>query len=1010
FQNITTDQGLSSNDITCFYKDREGFLWIGTHFGLNRYDGNTVQTFYHNSQDPNSLSGNDIVDIVQDKQNIFWIATKDGGLTRYDPSQFQGNQFTEFSNDPSNKKSIATNRLNCLYDYNDDFLLIGAEVCTGMFMNKKNYQFSYLHFNAFGEMILKPELSSLIPGEATNWVHHISGDESSLYFSFLIGGYVFKTERSSGKVIRTNQQQVTLAFSIPSFATDGERVWLASWTHGLYVQEGFFTDIINIPSQKLVMNVNDEIQSVLVFDKNFVLAGSKSTGLYIVNKNDFTYSNLQHIRADEFSIASNKINCIFKDCEGILWIGTSNGVSKYNPSIWQFRAQPLSESWNNQLQHFSTYIDDSGTVRVCTNAGIYKKNKDQSSFRLVTYRWKKEPVSPTFIYRYHDDHYMCTESYLFRYEPLSENIYSLPLHQEKYNIKLPDFNPHIQFRSAIADTVNNHPLIILSVLGDGFGIYCPSDSIITLMIKMNSVPQSLGNNLVHTIIKDHTGNIWAGTAGGLFRWNKSYPAINDFTSFLNIPGDDDAISGNNISGIYADDLSQAGQNILWITTLGNGLNEFNGKIFNHYYTQTPAGNNMLGIYADQQHRLWIPTPRGFEVFDPVLKKFDEIIVSNPDWILKYPTRLVINKNGSFSYGAGNYLVTFYPDSFQFKTARPKVYLTDFKIMDQSIFQTPAFSNLTFPYNKNFITINFSSLQFDLGTDVRFRYQLSGLDDQWNNLEKESRVTFMSLPPGKYSLMVSVSDLRGNWTDPSSLISFRILQPYWQQWWFYLGSGILIVSITWLVIQFRLKQLAKLQSVRNKIANDLHDDIGSALSTISIYSEVAKMKSDKSKGDELNEVLQKISSTSQEMQENMNYIVWSIQPRNDRFDQILLRMKRYAIDMLQSKNIAVSFTLEEQLNSLKLPQEKRKELFLIFREAIHNITKYSNCSAVSIIFRTEGNKIIMEISDNGIGFRKDDVISGNGLHTMKERSHTLKGDLKITSQLESGTKMILTFPS
>src|SRR5262249_35493346 len=100
FQNITTENGLSNNQITCIYQDHDGFLWIGTHFGLNRYDGSQVQTFYHENENSNSLSGNDIVDILEDQQNIFWIATKDGGLTRYDPSQLKEKQFRQFKNNP----------------------------------------------------------------------------------------------------------------------------------------------------------------------------------------------------------------------------------------------------------------------------------------------------------------------------------------------------------------------------------------------------------------------------------------------------------------------------------------------------------------------------------------------------------------------------------------------------------------------------------------------------------------------------------------------------------------------------------------------------------------------------------------------------------------------------------------------------------------------------------------------------------------------------------------------
>ncbi len=100
---------------------------------MNRYDGHIFQTFYNDPQNANSLSGNNIVDILQDKDGIIWIATKDGGLTRYDPSQTKEKQFIQFRNNPKDENTVATNRLICLFDYSEDYLLIGAELFSGIF-------------------------------------------------------------------------------------------------------------------------------------------------------------------------------------------------------------------------------------------------------------------------------------------------------------------------------------------------------------------------------------------------------------------------------------------------------------------------------------------------------------------------------------------------------------------------------------------------------------------------------------------------------------------------------------------------------------------------------------------------------------------------------------------------------------------------------------------------------------------------------------------------------------
>ena len=1004
FENITTLNGLSSNDITCLYQDHSGFLWVGTHFGLNRYDGNQVQTFYHNSNDPNSISGNDIVDIIEDHQHIFWIATKDGGLTRYDPSQLREKQFRQFQNNPKDKNSIVTNRLNCLFDYDENYLLVGAEVCSGFFINKKTFEIRYLDIEVWKNSYFDPAHSMLTPTPYSNWIHHVYGNESFLYISFLIGGYVYKIERSRPQLnIPFANGEASPAFSIPSFIIDGDSMaWLAAWGNGFLKQMGLISESQPKAVQKKERDINDQITCVAFWDENFILAGSKSTGLYVVNRKDHSFINLHHNRGDDYSIASNKINCIFKDGQGILWIGTSAGISKFNPVQWQFKAEVLSQEEANEVSHFSVDEDEFHVIRLCSSEGIYRKKPGEDSFSRIPFTYQGDSFEPTYIFRSAGgSDYLCTEKGFFNYNPLLERITPIEIKTYDGNPSTAEMYPQ-QVRTAITDTINDQIIYIMGILGDGVGIYNPVDFDFMNLVQANNLPHSLGNNLIHSMVKDHPGNLWFGTAEGLYKWSKGFPIKNDFDGFRNIPNDETSLSGNNISGIFVDE-----KNHLWITTIGNGLNEFDGSIFHHYYTQTASGNNMLGIYSDDHNRFWVPTPGGFEVFDRREHNFNEIAVPNPDWILHYPARMLKRSDGNFYYGAGNYCVSFNPDSFYFENTPPRIYLTDLKVMDNSIFGTSTFENLRFPYNNNFVTINFSSLLLSQSSPVHYMYKLEGLKEDWMVAGNDQKVSFTSLPPGKYNFKVKASRSHGEWSDAMSLVSFEILQPFWTTWWFYLGLLALAAGIIWTVMTVRIRQIGKVQSIRNNIANDLHDDVGSALSTISLYSEVAKMKA--GPDDELNEVLDKIMTTSQEMQENMSYIVWSIQPRNDHFDQVVLRMKRYAIEMLQPKNITVKFELDEKLNSVKLSQEQRKELFLIFKEAIHNITKYASCNSVNILVRRESHNMVMEISDDGIGFSKDHVISGNGLYTMKERAKTLGGDFKIHSAPDEGTAVYLVFP-
>jgi len=1002
FQNITTANGLSSNQITCLYQDHDGFLWIGTHFGLNRYDGNEVQTFYHDNQNPNSISGNDIVDVLEDQQNIFWIATKDGGLTRYDPSQLRDKQFHQFKNNPGDRNSIATNRLTCVFDYSSEYLFVGAEVCSGFFINKKNFEIRYLNLNFLKDAFFDPEHAIAVPSSTNDWIHHVYREDSFLYVSFLIGGYVYRiNERHHNFIIPWQGGLSTAAYSIPSFAVDGNNAWLSAWSEGLFLQEGFLQDTAKIPIQKKMIAIGDQILCVAPWNNGYMLAGSKSTGLYVVNRGNFSFSNLRHDRSDDFSIASNKINCIFKDRKGILWIGTANGLSKYNPLQWQFHAEQLSGNEETDITHFSIHEDESGTLRMCSSKGIFEKALGDPLFHLHQFTFQNVLLSPTFIFKSENGNsYMCTERNFLKYNPANETIDTIRVnkYQEKKIASIYAFT--FQFRNAIDDTIGGHRFFVFGILGDGLSFYDLVTENYYFMVTSSNLPKSIPDNLIHAVAKDKSGAIWVGTANGLCRWNRSFPPQNNFTSYANVPGNDSTISGNNITGILADE-----QNHLWITTDGNGLNEFDGIRFHRYQTSEISGNNMYGIYEDDRNRFWIPTPKGFEIFDRGKKSFDEVNLLNPEWILQYPARMLKRNDGTFCYGAGNYFISFNPDSFHFENAHPVVYLTDFKVMDKSIFQTTSFTNLKFAYNQNFFVINFSSQQLALSSPVRYSYQLKGLNDSWMNSGTDGRASFTSLPPGKYVLNVKAfinADQQGT---SVPLVSFQVEEPFWMQWWFALLCTLAALLIVYVIFQIRLRQLLRVQEIRHRIATDLHDDIGSALSSISVSSQLAKKFSDQG-DDKVDRILSRINSTSRETLESMSDIVWAINPKNDSGKNMIQKMQRVTADLLESKGIAVHFNFADNFEKMKLGMESRKNLFLIFKEAVNNISKHSGCDQVNVFLEFQNHHLTMKIEDDGKGFIVTKSSLGNGLDSMKHRSEQLAGALQVVSSEGKGTKIVL----
>ena len=200
---------------------------------------------------------------------------------------------------------------------------------------------------------------------------------------------------------------------------------------------------------------------------------------------------------------------------------------------------------------------------------------------------------------------------------------------------------------------------------------------------------------------------------------------------------------------------------------------------------------------------------------------------------------------------------------------------------------------------------------------------------------------------------------------------------------------------------RAKQVLRLQSIRNKISGDLHDDIGSTLNSISVYSEVARKKDAQQ-----DEALEQIGEASRKIIDSMSDIVWTVNPDNDSFAKIIFRMKSLAYNLFRAKKIEFTFHADETLNEKKLSLEQRRNFYLIFKEAINNLVKYSNATRSAITLTNEKGHIRLSIKDDGVGFDKSDDTPGNGLKNMKRRADEMKADFKVESSKGNGTHIEL----
>mgnify|MGYP001301457508 FL=1 len=307
-------------------------------------------------------------------------------------------------------------------------------------------------------------------------------------------------------------------------------------------------------------------------------------------------------------------------------------------------------------------------------------------------------------------------------------------------------------------------------------------------------------------------------------------------------------------------------------------------------------------------------------------------------------------------------------------------------------------------------------EYSLLTDFRehstlYRTQLEGLEETPTSWIREPHREFAYLPPGEYTFRVWARDHAGN-VFGSTPLAVKMFPAWWQTWWavllYFLAIVAVVSLIAYAVYKNRLNRILAIERVRARIAADLHDDIGANLSQISIMSEVMKQKLGKAAEIET-KPLAAIADTSRELMASMSDIVWAINPDRDNLNDLIQRMRRFATDVFSAKDIEFSFNAPANDRRIKIDLETRRELHLMFKEAVNNCVRHSGCSKVEINVAVDPQLIDIEVRDNGTGFDLGGNSFGNGLASMRSRSEAVGGKMDVTSSAE-GTAVRFSVPN
>jgi signal transduction histidine kinase len=369
--------------------------------------------------------------------------------------------------------------------------------------------------------------------------------------------------------------------------------------------------------------------------------------------------------------------------------------------------------------------------------------------------------------------------------------------------------------------------------------------------------------------------------------------------------------------------------------------------------------------------------------------------------------LMKDRRGNIWICTASGLTRFNPKAERIENKPPPVYLSRVRIAGEDLPMAETGANqiplIELQSTRNNLTIEFVGLNFTGEDNLSYQYKLEGVDTDWSAQTKQRVVNYARLAAGNYRFLVRAVNREGTHSITPASFEFRILPPFWQRWWFIASLLIMTAAAIYGVYRYRVSRLLEMERMRTRIATDLHDDIGANLTRISLLSEVAKQESGNGK------MLSSISDIARESVSSMNDIVWAISPEHDSLLDLTRRMRQHADDVFTFREIDLQFNAPSSDSDLKLSVGVRRDLLLIFKEAVNNAVRHSDCSRVVIDFLVENSVLSLQIKDDGKGIDSSLQTEGQGLRSMKRRALALGGELIIDSQRGEGTTVKFELP-
>ncbi len=1005
FRHIAVEDGLSQGNASCLMKDSRGFLWVGTQDGLNCFDGYSFRHFQHEPGNPASLSNNYVWCLLEDSQEDIWVGTFDGTICRFDR---ETETFKSFPLAGPAQPAEAGNAVRSMCEFPKGTLWLGAD--KGIWsLDIKTQELKKKQFRAEGAATF--ELENVVALQPM--------PDRQMLAAAAQGLFHINLHTSKIKPVKLGAP-LTAATAIVPVAAD--LFWIG--TQGGLFQVKYFPKndslAMAVHYSQQAKNSNtlpSNIINSLFYDGKGVLWIGTNEGLCRFDSNGF--SNFQHEEANPHSLVNDLVFSILEVEPGLMWTGTREGISVFSNQAPTF--QNLSfEGTNGGLCSDAVLgmLEDRegnvwiGTRKGLTRIGHFSGGKEQ---------WEIECLTPA-----------STPSMPFDYVI---NLFQNPdgtiwcaFRRQGFAMLKKDNSGKWFFQAehALKDILGGAGVNTMLFDDDKVWLGTPGLGLVEWNQRKGGYEvfaddgnSSLKHNYIFCLKEDSQGRLWLGAAnGGLCWFDKKTKA---FTCYVQDDANAHSISSNMVLSIFEDS-----QQRLWACT-ANGLNlmEQEGR-FRRFFKKDGLPNDVVyGMLEDGEGNLWASTNRGLSKinFQNGVFKTQNFTATDglPGNEFNQHSFLKI-RDGKLLFGGTGGLTIFDPKAIRPNTYMPPVVLTDFQLFGQSqgiggvlkkaINET---EEITLPHHQNFIALEFAALGFSQIENIEYAYMLEGLDVDWVRAGNRRFASYPKLPPGNYVFKIKAANHDGIWSKTPKILKINVLPPWWRTWWAYLLYVLGIGTAVFSIFKFRVEAVRRIEQAkvvererfRERMARDFHDEAGNKITKMSLLTEIVRRQLGSSTTFE--PLLAQMEENIQELRAGMRDFIWVLDPVNDNLYDTLIRLKDFGNGLfVYSSTHFTTEGIHETMRTVPIDGSQRRHLLLIFKEAMNNCVKYAEADEAILSVKKQDDLLELRFSDNGNGFDLEKTSGGNGLKNMKARVEKMGGDFSIQSEPGGGTTVIWTF--